>query len=141
MKNKDVVEDADDEGSGEPVSEEEYIERYGADDNALSQLLRFSQAGPFQGWETLSELKEPDRITHLRLRVLGWLATEANREIATLVTGKLPESNNFEPFLGFVAEKDLKLRVSNKRKGRAELVDLITGGKREEARRKFFRGR
>ena len=119
----------------------DYEEVFGGDQDALAQLLKFAKEGPFEGWETLSDLKEPERVNHLRLRVLGWLVKEINAEVTALATGERRDENTFGPLLDLIQEKDLKLRVSHKRKGRGELVNMIIGGKQQEAKRKWLRGR
>jgi hypothetical protein len=136
MKEKD-----DESQKSEEFDEEKYFEEFGNEEGALSQLLKFAKDGPFQGWETLSDLKEPDRVNHLRLRVLGWMVKEIEAEVKALTTGERNDENTFGSLLELVQEKDLKLRVSHKRKGRGELVNMIVGGKAVEARRKFFRGK
>ncbi len=131
-----------DDGAPQGLDDDkDFEEVFGGDQDALAQLLKFAQEGPFEGWETLSDLKEPERINHLRLKVLGWLVKEIDAEVTALATGERREENTFGPLLEMIQEKDLKLRVSHKRKGRGELVNMIIGGKQQEAKRKWLRGR
>lgn len=146
-------EDIQNENSITPLDDDmDFSQVAMAERSQLYELIKLvKEHVAWKGLETLSELSDPTRRIHLKLMMLRYLNDDHKRlykeifgedfkEVYRRVYGEYPkdEFQEFDDFLSQLKQDDLRLRVSYKRRGRKEFVDVLSNHVGQEKKRRLW---
>lgn len=123
-----------------------------ADHSQLYELIKLVKEHiAWRGAETLSELSDPTRKLHEKIMMLRRLSEDHKRlyreifdedydEVYRKVYGDKPKDPlmEFSDFVTKLKEEDLLLRVSYKRRGRKEFVEVLGNRLTLEKKKRFW---